>query len=180
MKKTLTALLAALVLVAGAFITTTIAGGAATAQTTENVSTDQERPDFPKRGEMLDEVLADLVTDDVINQGQADKIAAVLKAKAEEVRAEMQQWREENPGSGRFGRGFKRGFHLGGLLEDGVIDSDEIAELPDDHPLKDPNGPAAKYLDDDQLTMDELQQLRQELHAQRQAERQAQSGGTGS
>jgi hypothetical protein len=178
LKKTLTALLAALVLVAGAFIATTIAGGAATAQTTENVSTDQERPDFPKRGEMLDEVLADLVTDDVINQGQADQIAAALKAKAEEVRAEMQQWREEHPG--RFERGFRRGFHLGGLLEDGVIDSDEIAELPDDHPLKDPNGPAAKYLDDDQLTMEELQQLRQELHAQRQAERQAQSGGTGS
>jgi hypothetical protein len=178
LKKTLTALLAALVLVAGAFIATTIAGGAATAQTTENVSTDQERPDFPKRGEMLDEVLADLVTDDVINQGQADQIAAALKAKAEEVRAEMQQWREEHPG--RFERGFRRGFRLGGLLEDGVIDSDEIAELPDDHPLKDPNGPAAKYLDDDQLTMEELQQLRQELHAQRQAERQAQSGGTGS
>jgi hypothetical protein len=177
LKKTLTALLAALVLVAGAFVATAIAGGAATAQTDDD-STNQERPDLPNRGAIVDEVLTDLVTDDVINQGQADQIAAALKARAEEVRAEMQQWRDENPG--RFERGFRRGFHLGGLLEDGVIDADELAELPDDHPLKDPNGPAAKYLDDDQLTMEELQQLRQELHAQRQAERQAQSGGTGS
>lgn len=177
MKKTLTALLAALVLVAGAFTATAITGGAATAQT-EDESTD--RPNFPKRGEIVDEVLADLVGEEVINQGQADQIAAALRARAEEVHAEMQQWREENPGSGPFGRGFKRGFHLGGLLEDGVIDSDEIAELPDDHPLKDPNGPAAKYLGDDQLTKEELQELRQELHEQRQAERQGQAGGIGS
>jgi hypothetical protein len=177
LKKTLTALLAALVLVAGAFVATTIAGGAATAQTDDD-STNQERPDLPNRGAIVDEVLTDLVTDDVINQGQADQIAAALKARAEEVRAEMQQWRDENPG--RFERGFRRGFHLGGLLEDGVIDADELAELPDDHPLKDPNGPAAKYLGDDQLTKEELQELRQELHEQRQAERQARPGGTGS
>jgi hypothetical protein len=177
LKKTLKALLAALVLVAGAFVATTIAGGAATAQTDDD-STNQERPDLPNRGAIVDEVLTDLVTDDVINQGQADQIAAALKARAEEVRAEMQQWRDENPG--RFERGFRRGFHLGGLLEDGVIDADELAELPDDHPLKDPNGPAAKYLGDDQLTKEELQELRQELHEQRQAERQARPGGTGS
>lgn len=177
MKKTLTALLAALVLVAGAFAATAIAGGEATAQTFVP-ETDQEAPDFQKPGEILDDVLSDLVTDKVINQSQADQIAAALTARAAEVRAERQQWREEHPG--RFERGFKRGFHLGGLLEDGVIDSDEIAELPDDHPLKDPNGPAAKYLGDDQLTKEELQQLRQELHAQRQAERQGRAEGTGS
>jgi hypothetical protein len=175
LKKTLTALLAALVLVAGAFAATAIAGGAATAQT-EDESTEQERPDFPKRGAIVDEVLSDLVGDNVINQSQADQIAAALQARAEEVRAEMQQWRDEHPG--RFERGFKRGFHLGGLLEDGVIDSDEIAELPDDHPLKDPNGPAAKYLDDDQLTTEELRELRQELHEQRQAERDARAEGS--
>jgi hypothetical protein len=175
LKKTLTALLAALVLVAGAFAATAIAGGAATAQT-EDESTEQERPDFPKRGEILDEVLADLVAGEIIDQSQADQIAAALNARAEEVRAEMQQWRDENPG--RFERGFRRGFHLGGLLEDGVIDADELAELPDDHPLKDPNGPAAKYLGDDQLTKEELQELRQELHEQRHAEREARAEGS--
>ncbi len=77
----------------------------------------------------------------------------------------QEQWREENPG--RFERGFRRGFRLGGLLEDGVIDAAEIAALPDDHPLKDPNGPAAEYLDDGQLTADELSQLREELHAKK-------------
>ncbi|MFB3099394.1 MAG: hypothetical protein ACE1ZX_05090, partial [Acidimicrobiia bacterium] len=50
---------------------------------------------------------------------------------------------------------------------DGVIDAAEIAALPDDHPLKDPNGPAAEYLDDGQLTADEMSQLREELHAKK-------------
>ena len=164
-KRTLTAVLAALVLVAGAFAATAIAGGSATAQTSDEEGTDQARPDRPQRGAILDEVLSDLVADDVINQEQADAIADALMAKAEELREQREQFREEY--GGRFERGFKRGFHLGALLEDGVIDSDELAELPDDHPLKDPNGPAAKYLGDDQLTTDELKMLREELHEQR-------------
>lgn len=178
MRKTLTALLAALVLVAGAFVATAIVGGAATAQ--EDQSTDQERPDVPNRGEIVEDVLGDFVADGTLSQAEADAIAAALVARAEEVREEIRQWHEENPGSGRFGRGFKRGFHLGGLLEDGVIDSDELAELPDDHPLKDPDGPAAEYLDDGQLTTDELHELRQELHEQRKAEREARTEGTSS
>ena len=165
MRKTLTAAIAAGVLVAGAFVATAITGNQVSAQEAPSDDSAVERPDHPGRGEILDEVLSGLVADGVIDQGQADAVAAALQAKADELREQREQWREENPG--RFERGFRRGFRLGGLLEDGVIDADEIAALPDGHPLKDPNGPAAEYLDDGQLTADELSQLREELHAKK-------------
>lgn len=59
----------------------------------------------------------------------------------------------------RFLRGLALGLRLGSLLDDGVITQEEIDGLPDGHPLKDPNGPAAEYLDDGQLTLDELKEL---------------------
>ncbi len=176
MKRTLTAVLAALVLVAGAFTAIAITSGGAFAQTTDDESTSQERPDFAKGGEILEEVLASFVADGDISQATADDIAEAMAAKAAEVREQRQLWREDHAGRDR--RGFKQGFRLGGFLEDGVIDADELAELPDDHPLKDPDGPAAKYLGDGKLTQEELQQLREELHAQRQAKRDAQAEGT--
>lgn len=177
MSKTLTALLAALVLVAGAFAANAISSGGAIAQTNEDESTDQVRPEFPKGGEILEEALAELVATNVITQAQADAITEAVGAKAAEVREQKQQWLEDNPGHRR--GDFKRGFRLGGFLEDGVIDADELAELPDDHPLRDPNGPAGPYLSDGQLTQQELEQIREQLHEQRQAERDANAGGTG-
>ncbi len=63
-------------------------------------------------------------------------------------------------------RGFRRGARIGALLDDGVIDADELAELPEGHPLTDPDGPAADYLDDGQLTVEELRELRSQLHDQ--------------
>ncbi len=176
MRKALTAVIAAGVLVAGAFVATAIAGNQVSAQEAPSEDSAVERPDHPGRGEVLDEVLSGLVADGVIDQGQADAVAAALEAKVEELREQREQWREDNPG--RFDRGFRRGFRLGGLLEDGVIDAAEIAALPDDHPLKDTNGPAAKYLDDGQLTADELHQLHDELRQQRQADKDQTESGT--
>ncbi len=177
MRKALTAVIAAGVLVAGAFVATAIAGNQVSAQEAPSEDSAVERPDHPGRGEVLDEVLSGLVADGVIDQGQADAVAAALRAKGEELREQREQWREENPG--RFERGFRRGFRLGALLEDGVIDAAEIAALPDDHPLKDPNGPAAEYLDDGQLTADELSQLREDLHAKKGATESGAAAPTG-
>jgi hypothetical protein len=172
MKKIFVSIAAAGVLVAGAFAASTIVNGPALAQTTEAPTAEvpaDERPDFPKPGEILDEVLGDLVADGTLDQGDADAVKAALEARHEEVRAEMEAWRADNPG--RFERGFKRGFAMGGLLEDGVIDAAELAELPDDHPLNDPDGPAAEYLTDGQLTEDELKQLGEQLHERRAGDR---------
>ena len=172
MKTIFVSIAAAGVLVAGAFTASTMVDGAALAQTTETPSTEapaEERPDFPKPGEILDEVLGDLVADGTLDQVDADAVKTALEARHEEVRAEIEAWREENPG--RFERGFKRGFAMGGLLEDGVIDATELAELPDDHPLNDPDGPAAEFLSDGQLTEDELKQLGEQLRERRTADR---------
>jgi hypothetical protein len=176
MRRMLTALLAGVVLAGGAFAASAIAGGVATAQS-EDDDTDLVKPNFPRHGEIVDEVLADLVASDVITQAQADAISEALLARSEEVRAEMEQWREDHPG-GRFGSGFRRGFHLGTLLEDGVIDADELAQLPDDHPLKDPNGPAAEYVEGG-LTLEELQLIKQQLWEQRNGDGPPWSRGTG-
>jgi hypothetical protein len=170
MKKIFVSIAAAGVLVAGAFAASTIVDGPALAQVTETSQAD-ERPDFPRPGEILDEVLADLVADGTLDQGEADAVQSALEAKHEEVRAQVEEWREENPG--RFERGFKRGFAMGGLLEDGVIDASELSELPDDHPFNDPDGPAAEFLADGQLTEDELQQIREQLHERRAGDRSA-------
>ena len=67
----------------------------------------------------------------------------------------------------------RAGWQIAEMLEDGVIDAAELAELPEGHPLADPEGPAAEYLDDGQLTEDELAELR----AQRRATRPNSVGG---
>lgn len=168
MKTIFVSIAAAGVLVAGAFAASTAVNGQALAQTIEDSTVeapDAERPAFPRHGEILAEVLDELVADGTIEQGDADAVEAAYEARREEVRAEMEAWREENPG--RFERGFKRGFAMGRLLEDGVIDATELAELPDDHPLKDPDGPAADFLADGQLTEDELRQLAEQRRERR-------------
>ena len=63
----------------------------------------------------------------------------------------------------------RAGWQIAEMLEDGVIDATELAELPEGHPLADPQGPAADYLDDGQLTEDELAELRSQLRPSRAA-----------
>lgn len=165
MKKIFVSIAAAGVLVAGAFAASTIVDGQAIAQAVDEPAV--ERPDIPKPEEILNEVLADLVADDILDQSEADAVKAALEARHEEVRAELDEWREDNPGR------FERGFAMRGMLEDGVIDADELAELPDDHPLKDSDGPAAEFLEDGELSADELQQLGDQRRPHRGADRKA-------
>ncbi len=80
----------------------------------------------------------------------ADQLTAVVEA--------LEAAAEERPRPIR--RGMRAGWQIAELLEDGVIDADELAGLPDGHPLADPDGPAAEYLDDGILTQDELAELR--------------------
>jgi len=177
MKKIFVSIAAAGVLVAGAFAASTVVESPALAQTAVPTAVESDeveaadRPDFAKPGEILDEVLGDLVTNGTLDQSESDAVKAALEARHEEVRAEMEAWREENPG--RAERGSNRGFGMGGLLEDGVIDADELAELPDDHPLKDADGPAASYLADGQLTEDELKQMGEQFRQRRAGDRSA-------
>ncbi len=151
MKKIFVSIAAAGILVAGAFAASTIVDGQAIAQTVDEPAV--ERLDIPKPGEILDEVLADLVADDTLDQSEADAVKAALEAKHEEVRAQLDELRPEDPGRA------ERAAAMDEMLEDGVLDADELAELPDDHRFNDPDGPAAEFLNDGELSVDELQEL---------------------
>ena len=151
MKKIFVSIAAVGVLVAGAFAASMIVDGQAIAQTIDEPAV--ERPDVPKPEEILDEVLADLVADETLDQVEADAVKDALEDRHAEVRAQLDEWRENNPGRG------ERDPAIAGMLEDGVIDTDELAKLPDDHPFNDPNGPAAEFLDDGELSADELREL---------------------
>ena len=157
MKKVLAALAASGVLVAGGFATAAISTPTtAIAQESVDEAPTEGTDELvrPNRGAILTEVLDELVTDDVITADQAEQIAAALQAKHEELREQF--------GDRRRGRGFHGDFGLRGALEDGVIDLDELAELPEDHPIFDEDSPFAPYLEDG-LTADELEELRGQL-----------------
>ena len=159
MRKVLTALVAGGLLVGAAFAASVI-GDAGTASAQE-ITEEGAEIDRPRRPGILDAALDELIAEGMINSDQAQAIKEKVAAKVEEFKA-------EHPNAGHpFRRGARFGFHLAQLLDDGVITADKIAELPDDHPLKDPDGPAAEYLDDGELSLEELRQLRQEIKEQR-------------
>ena len=165
MKKIFVSIAAAGVLVAGAFAASMIVDGQALAQTADDPAV--ERPDIPRPEEILDEVLSDLVADNTLDQGQADAVKAALDARHEEVRVQLDELRKDNPGRP------EGDIDMRGLLEDGVIDADELAALPDDHPLKDPDGPAAEFLEDGELSAEELRELGDHRRPPRHADRPA-------
>ena len=88
---------------------------------------------------VLTEVLEELVGDGTINQSQADAIVKALDAKVEERRAERQRLRQL----------------MVEFLQDRTLSADELAQLPEDHPLRNLD----QFLDDGQVTEDELRQL---------------------
>jgi len=166
MKKLLVSLAAAGVLVAGAFVASSVTSSAADAQTTDTEVTEQGQR--PERGAILDEVLGGLVSDGTINQSQADAVKEAIQAKRAELKEEFG---DRNPRAIAQRRGVLRG-----LLADGVISAEEIAELPEDHPLRTGDSRFSELLEDDgQITREELQAFR-EAHR---AEREANAGATG-
>ena len=162
MKKVLAALAASGILIAGGFVASAVsAPTSATAQEAPDTADDVVRPE---RGTILNEVLEQLVSDGVIDSDQATAIAGALEAKHDEMREQFGD-RPRFQGHGGFRDGDRP--DMPGFLEDGVIDADELAQLPDGHPLTDPDGPAADYLDDGQLTAEELEELHGEFGGRR-------------
>lgn len=96
---------------------------------------------------ILEDVLSGLVDDGTITEDQSAAIVAAIEAKAEELRAEHEALREERQALRE---------QLQGFLEDGTISADELAQLPEDHPLRNLD----EFLEDGQLTADELRELR--------------------
>lgn len=154
MKKILASLAAAGVLVAGVATAAVISGSEASAQEAPETeeATEGSRP---QRGTAVQEVLDELVADNTISQSQADAISAALQEKWEEIKAERPEGKH-GPG---FRRGFRGGYQLRGLLEDGVIDAEELAALPDGHVLTDPEGPFAEVAADGEITEEEFRSV---------------------
>ncbi len=159
MRRIITAAAAAGLLVAGAFVATTITSDSASAQVIEaqvdETQTDTERPE---RGAHVVEVLDTLVADGTLTQAQADAVQEALAAKAEELRAEREERRAERQAAREVVRE---------MLEDGVIDAGELAELGDDHPFNDPDGRFAEAAADGQITEEELKEIAQEHRGHR-------------
>jgi hypothetical protein len=136
----------------GALVTGGIVGAAVAAPASFSAQTDQTTtttsvPDERRHAGLVAETLDQLVEDGVITQEQADQVGqALADAFAEKFRGRP------------FRHGLGLGLRLGSLLDDGVITAEELAELPDDHPLKDPDGPLAAALEDGQITVAELRE----------------------
>ena len=139
--KVIAAAVAGGLLVGAAFVTSAVsAPGTASAQEDAAESTERGRHGM----DVLSEVLSDLVDDETISQEQADAILAAVGTKAEEIKAQHEANKEL----------------IEGFLEDDVITSDELAQLPDNHPFNDPEGPFAEVVADGELTRDELREAR--------------------
>lgn len=148
MRTIIASLAAAGVLVAGAFFASSVVPAPADAQVADTETTS---PRAEARQEILDEVLAGLVADGTITQAQADAVSTAITDKAAELRSERQAMREL----------------IKSFLEDDVITSDELAQLGDDHPFNDPDGPFAEAAEDGEITKEELRELRRERRGNR-------------
>ena len=127
-----------------------LADGQLTAEELDELKAARDAERETRRAERLAEIdaaLQTLVAEGILDASQVDSIVAALET-----------WSEERPRPVR--RGMRAGWQIAEMLEDGVIDASELAELPEGHPLADPEGPAAEYLEDGQLTAEELEALR--------------------
>jgi polyhydroxyalkanoate synthesis regulator phasin len=166
MKRIAASLAAATLLVAGAFVAVAVSNTAADAQVADDeMTTDVERPE---PGAVMTEVLDGLVADGTLTQAQADAVADAFKEKREELKDTVGEMRQRH----RRGHMLHR---IGHLLDDGVISADEIAELPDNHPFKDPDGPFAEALEDGQITQAEWDAI----VAERKAAHESSTSGAG-
>lgn len=148
MKKVIASLVAASVLVAGAFVVSTIASGEAAAQTEEApVVADDERR--PRPGGVLAEILGDLVDDGTLTQDQADAVTAALVTKRDELKEKFGDRKD------RFVKRHRVRAQIREWLQDGVITADELSELPLDLRLFSNDGPLADALEDGEITQAE-------------------------
>lgn len=158
MRKVLIALGVSGLLIAGAFVASTLSLGVASAQTGDTAVTEDG---VGPREAVLDEVVQSLVDDGTITEDEAVIIKDRFVAMHEELAAERDARREE-----------RKELHelVLGFLDDDVISASELAQLPDDHPLRNEDGVFSSALEDGQITRAELEQVRAE-HRQDRRER---------
>ncbi len=167
MKKIITSLAAAGILVAGTFAASTATTSPADAQATDT-DVVAERPE---PGPARDAAMDGLVADGTLTQAQADTVKDRLLAAHEERRAEREARREERK-ERRAERRANRA-QIREFLEDDVITADELAQLSEDHPFRNPDGPIGDALADGEITRDELEAAKEAFKEEHQAKREA-------
>ena len=134
------ALVAGGLLVGAGFVTSVVSSpGTASAQEATDSAGDERGS---RLWGFLEEVLADLVGEGTIDQGQADAIVEAAEAKAEEIKAEREAVREL----------------FGDLTEDGVLTEEEASQLPEDHWVF--NDSYDEAWENGELTTDEIRENR--------------------
>jgi hypothetical protein len=122
--------------------------GASTNPVTSGTITVNADSDLGHPGQdLLEETLADLVSQNVISQAQSDAITSALQTKVDARRAEIEAQREQMRQTREQVRGF---------LEDGVLTQDEINQLPEDNPLRTAFDSIAE---NGQVTLEQLRSL---------------------
>lgn len=168
MRKLWSSLGAAGVLVAGALVAVAVVGTMAVAQEDPGEGSIAGEPPVRRHAALLDEALAELVNEGVIDEAVADQVRERVALKARERSEEFEGAFRTRP---RHGLGHLRDFverhPLAGALEDGVLDADELDQFFTRHPLLDPDGPFARFLDealeDGQVTTEEIEEGLAEL-----------------
>lgn len=160
MRKIIASIAAAGVLVAGAFLASTITSSEASAQTDETPQA-TEQAVRPERGAVLEGVLDDLVGDRTLTRAQADAVKDALVAKHDEIkekigdrRAHREEMREK----------------IDGWLKNGVVTPDELAELDVELPRFE-DGPLAEALKDGEITQAEWDAFVEQRKANHKARR---------
>lgn len=140
--KIMAALVAGGLLVGAGLVTSIVSAPETAAAQEDTTGASEARGLFARGMEFLGGVLDDLVDEGTINSDQADAVLAAVEGKAAEVKEDREALREE----------------IQGYLEDGILTSDEAANLPDDHWL------LGDALDeawaDGELTLQEIREAR--------------------
>jgi Arc/MetJ-type ribon-helix-helix transcriptional regulator len=163
MKRIIASIAAAGILVVGAFAASAITSSEVSAQTDEApVVTDEIRRSNP--GAILDQVLGDLVEDGTLEQSQSDAVKNGLEAKRDELKERFGDLKDR--------RGHRQEIResIEAWLEDGVITTDELAELEVELPIHE-DGPLAEALEDGQITQAEWDAFLAERKANHEAHR---------
>ena len=106
-------------LLVGAGFVTSIVSSPAVAEAQEETTAHEGKGLFARGLSFLEDVLGELVGEGTIDQSDADAVLNAVEEKAEEIRA----LREEHRAI------------LQAALEDGAITREEVADLPEDHPI---------------------------------------------
>ncbi|GMQ92825.1 MAG: hypothetical protein BMS9Abin12_0302 [Acidimicrobiia bacterium] len=167
MKKIIASIAAVGVLVAGAFIASTVTGSEASAQTDEApVVRDEARR--PHRGAILNQVLDDLVENKTLTEDQAEAVKKAVVAKRDELKEKFGDRAERRVRRREIRAQIKE------WLLDGAITEAELSELDIDLPIfKD--GPLAEALEDGKITQAEWDAFVEQRRADRRARKDANS-----